>query len=71
MYIITVGSATPKIKSGCPPNIAWIIPQMAVDVRVSTALKVSSVSLFSCSPNAMTGSVEAKKMYAVGANILE
>lgn len=31
----------------------------------------SPVSLFSCSPNAITGKAEAKKMYAVGANILE
>lgn len=28
------------------------------------------VSLLSCSPNAITGSAEAKKIYAVGANIL-
>lgn len=43
MYIITVGSATPKINKGWPPNIEWIIPQMAVDVNVSTVLKVPPV----------------------------
>lgn len=29
------------------------------------------VSLLSCSPKAITGSAEAKKMYIVGANILK
>lgn len=43
VYIITVGSATPKINKGWPPNIEWIIPQMAVDANVSTVLKLPSV----------------------------
>jgi hypothetical protein len=43
VYMITVGSATPKISKGWPPNIEWIIPHIAVDVNVSTVLKVPSV----------------------------
>lgn len=100
--MITVGSATPKINMGCPPNIECRIPQMAVEAKVSTVLNAPSrqqnenlyitlhadiyhvklkeeyqesthsspVSLLSCSPKAITGRAEAKKMYIVGANIL-
>lgn len=42
VYIMTVGSATPKINRGCPPKIAWIIPQMAVEASVSTVLNLPS-----------------------------
>lgn len=42
VYIKTVGSATPKIKSGCPPKIEWITPQSAVDARVWTAVIIPS-----------------------------
>lgn len=40
--MMTVGSATPKIKRGCPPRIECIIPQIAVEARVSTVLKLPS-----------------------------
>jgi len=40
---MTVGSATPKINKGWPPNTEWITPQIAVDAIVSTTLKISSV----------------------------
>jgi len=40
---MTVGSATPKINKGWPPNIECITPQIAVDAIVSTTLKVPSV----------------------------
>lgn len=40
---MTVGSATPKINKGWPPNIEWIIPQIAVDAIVSTMPIVPSV----------------------------
>jgi len=43
VYIITVGSATPKINIGWPPNIDWIIPQIAVDASVSTVLKLPPI----------------------------
>lgn len=39
-----VGSATPKINNGCPPKIEWMIPQIAVEARVSTVLKLPSVA---------------------------
>lgn len=39
-----VGSATPKINSGCPPKIAWINPQIAVEASVSGVLKLPSVT---------------------------
>ena len=42
VYIITVGSATPNIKRGCPPRIACMIPQIAVEAKVSTVLKLPS-----------------------------
>jgi hypothetical protein len=42
VYIITVGSATPKIKRGCPPIMECIMPQIAVEAKVSTVLKVPS-----------------------------
>lgn len=34
-----VGSATPSINKGCPPKIAWMIPQIEVEASVSTALR--------------------------------
>lgn len=34
VYMITVGSATPRISRGCPPMIEWMIPQTAVDAKV-------------------------------------
>nr|GMC69893.1 hypothetical protein Iba_chr03aCG10850 [Ipomoea batatas] len=71
VYIKTVGSATPKIKSGCPPKIEWITPQSAVDARVWTAVIIPSVFLSSCSPKDMTGIADAKKIYVVGARILQ
>lgn len=42
LYMITVGSATPTINRGWPPNIEWIIPQIAVDANVSTVLRLPS-----------------------------
>lgn len=39
-----VGSATPKIINGCPPKIAWMTPQIAVEARVSEVLKLPSVT---------------------------
>lgn len=45
VYIITVGSATPKISNGCPPIIECIIPQTAVDAKVCTAVKTPSAIL--------------------------
>lgn len=45
VYIKTVGSATPSIRSGCPPMTEWIIPQSAVDASVCTAVKVPSVRI--------------------------
>lgn len=44
VYINTVGSATPRIRRGCPPTTEWITPQSAVDARVCTAVKVPSVT---------------------------
>lgn len=44
VYIITVGSATPKISKGCPPMIECIIPQIAVDAKVWTAVKTPSAN---------------------------
>lgn len=46
--------------------------QLKSFISTSKKKKTSGVpvSLFSCSPNAMTGRAEAKKIYAVGANIL-
>lgn len=34
VYISTVGSATPRIKRGCPPMIECIIPHNEVEARV-------------------------------------
>ena len=34
VYIITVGSATPRINRGWPPSIECMIPHKAVDARV-------------------------------------
>lgn len=45
VYINTVGSATPSMSRGCPPTIEWITPQIAVDARVCTAVKVPSVKI--------------------------
>lgn len=39
VYIRTVGSATPRMSSGCPPMIEWIMPHTAVEARVWTAVK--------------------------------
>lgn len=44
VYIITVGSATPKINKGWPPTIECIIPQRAVDAKVWTAVRTPSES---------------------------
>jgi len=43
VYIRTVGSATPRMRRGCPPKIEWIMPQSAVDARVCTAVRVPSI----------------------------
>lgn len=40
VYIITVGSATPRISKGWPPIIACIIPHKAVDANVCTAVSI-------------------------------
>lgn len=42
--MMMVGSATPKIKRGCPPKIEWMIPHIAVEARVSTVLIAPSVN---------------------------
>lgn len=44
VYIMTVGSATPRISSGCPPMMECIIPQTAVDAKVWTAVKTPSTT---------------------------
>lgn len=44
VYIITVGSATPKINKGWPPMIECITPQRAVDAKVWTAVRTPSAS---------------------------
>jgi hypothetical protein len=44
VYIITVGSATPKIKRGWPPSIECMMPQRAVETNVSTVLKLPSTN---------------------------
>ena len=36
VYIRTVGSATPCIRSGCPPNIVCINPHIAAEQNVCT-----------------------------------
>lgn len=46
-----VGSATPTINKGWPPNIEWIIPQIAVDANVSTVLKLPPVKAFRLTSN--------------------
>lgn len=48
VYINTVGSATPSMSRGCPPTTEWITPQIAVDARVCTAVKVPSVNINIC-----------------------
>lgn len=45
VYIITVGSATPKINKGWPPMMECIIPQIAVDANVWTAVSVPSANV--------------------------
>jgi len=42
VYIITVGSATPRISKGWPPIIECIIPHNAVDANVCTAVSTPS-----------------------------
>jgi hypothetical protein len=44
VYIITVGSATPRINKGCPPIIECIIPHSAVDDNVCTAVSIPSTN---------------------------
>lgn len=44
VYIKTVGSATPRMRRGCPPKIEWMMPQSAVDARVCTAVRVPSTT---------------------------
>lgn len=39
-----VGSATPTIRSGWPPIIEWMIPQIAVEASVSTVLNLPSMN---------------------------
>lgn len=43
---MTVGSATPRIKRGCPPKMEWMVPQIAVEARVSTMLNLPSTTKF-------------------------
>lgn len=38
VYIITVGSATPRINNGCPPIMECITPHNAVETKVWTAV---------------------------------
>lgn len=38
VYTKAVGSDTPTIRSGWPPTIDWSMPQIAVDVKVCTAM---------------------------------
>lgn len=40
--MIIVGSATPTINSGCPPNIECMMPHIAVDANVSTVVSAPS-----------------------------
>lgn len=44
VYIITVGSATPRINKGWPPIIECIIPHKAVDANVWTAVSTPSAN---------------------------
>lgn len=34
VYMMTVGSATPRISKGWPPMIEWMMPQSAVEAKV-------------------------------------
>lgn len=43
--MITVGSATPNIRRGCPPSIECMRPHIAVEVKVSTVLKLPSTTV--------------------------
>lgn len=43
VYIITVGSATPRINKGWPPMTECIIPHSAVDANVWTAVITPSI----------------------------
>lgn len=70
-YIRTMGSATPRIRSGWPPIKDWIEPEIAVEMRTCTPLKAPFVRLSICSPNARPGITEAKKMYTDGAKTLQ
>lgn len=49
VYIITVGSATPKISNGWPPTIECMIPHIAVDANVWTDVRTPSETS-SCNP---------------------
>lgn len=42
IYMITVGSATPRINKGWPPIIECIIPHSAVDANVCIAVSIPS-----------------------------
>ena len=64
-----MGSATPTIKSGWPPNTDCNTPAMAVAHRMCGMENKPSVSSLNCSPNASAGKTEAKKMYVAGAKM--
>lgn len=49
VYMSTVGSATPRISSGCPPTMEWITPHSAVDANVCTAVRTPSAHKISSS----------------------
>lgn len=49
------------------PLPAYLDVQNSIDYTITSRVPVS---LLNCSPNAITGRAEAKKIYAVGANIL-
>jgi len=42
--MMMVGSATPTIRSGWPPIIECMIPQIAVEASVSTVLNLPSMN---------------------------
>ena len=43
VYIRTVGSATPCIRSGCPPNSECSSPQIAAEDNVCTELRLPPI----------------------------
>lgn len=42
VYMMTVGSATPRISKGCPPIKECMIPHNAVEAKVWTAVRTPS-----------------------------